>query len=105
VRRITPAKVVERFLDIAAAAEQGPAAVRELVDDDEYARAFIEGFAKGPRMGKSVDSILKMCSGVRLSSAQRGSTPTTKSRWRCMARLDLRVARFRSHDQVTLARD
>jgi hypothetical protein len=57
VRRITPDKVVERFLDIAAAAEQGPAAVRELVDDDQYARAFIEGFADIAPDGEDVQSV------------------------------------------------
>jgi hypothetical protein len=56
--------------------------------------------AKGPRMGKSVDSILKRCSRVGLFLV-RGSAPTTKSRCRCMARPDLRARPVILRNHVT----
>jgi hypothetical protein len=41
---ITPQQVVEHFLGVAVAAEQGPEAVRDIVKIRQYADAFIEGF-------------------------------------------------------------
>ena len=45
-RGVTPAMVVEKFLTLAAAAEEGPEALRAALGDEQYARAFMEGFAE-----------------------------------------------------------
>lgn len=56
-RRVTPERVVERFLSLAKAAEEGPTAVHAEVPDAQYANAFVSSFAEIAGDGEQVGSV------------------------------------------------
>ena len=70
-RVVTPEKVVERFLEIASAAASGPAAVRAVVPDDQYAHAFVAGFGEIAPDGNDVQTVSCSTPTWKLPNAPR----------------------------------
>jgi hypothetical protein len=56
-QKVTPSRVVERFLELAEAAATGPEAIRAAVSDPQYANAFLDGFAEIAPDGEDVTAV------------------------------------------------
>jgi hypothetical protein len=56
-QKVSPKRIVERFLELAAAAADGPEALRREVPDPQYAHAFLDGFAEIAPDGDEVSSV------------------------------------------------
>jgi hypothetical protein len=70
-RVVTPQAVVERFLNIATAAAEGPAAVRAAVPDEQYAQAFVNGFGEIAPDGTDVGTVACSAPSWKLASVPR----------------------------------
>lgn len=57
VQKVTPARVVERFLALAQAAAKGAEAIRAEVSDAQYASAFVDGFSEIAPDGEDVATV------------------------------------------------
>jgi hypothetical protein len=68
---VTPERVVEHFLSVAVAAEQGPEAVRDIVKMDQYADAFISGFGDIAPDGDDVVRVVCSAPSWRVPNAPR----------------------------------
>lgn len=81
-RRVTPEQVVERFFELAKAAEEGPDAVRAMVPDVQYAHAFVSSFAEIAADGEQVANVAFSAPTWRLRTPTVALGPEQRRRLR-----------------------